>query len=589
MSADDTVIPELPIQPRPKRDRIYDRLSVSLFLVVLAVIAFTYEDYGVTWDESYHLAYGDHIYWWYASGFQNKTALTFRIDYLYGGGFDLLGSLFRRALRGMDQYRAIHLFGALIGALGFVGTWKLGRLLGGARAGFLSALLLVLTPVYYGHIFNNPKDLPFAVGYVWGLYYISALILTFPRVPRHLAIRAAVALGLACSVRIGGILLFCYLGLAILLWCGHRARNHRSAEVGYRCFEHLALRAAGIVAGAWFVMLLSWPWAQLDPLKRPLAALSRMSEFIDHRREMPFAGEWISNLDVPWDYLFHYFGLKLPEVVVLLFLASLVAGVAYVVRNTSSPERFAHALAILVLGVAILLPPAYAIYKKSVLYDGLRHFLFLVPPMVVAAGLFLDAVGHFLTERYRRVGQAAFASMVLVHSADQASTSIRYHPHQYVYFNRLIGGLEGAEESYSTDYYGETYKEALEGMAKKLWAEDPDEYLRSVYTIEGCIGEGRIRYYLTGAFRNRAGSKDRLDFWVGYTRQKCHLRHEDAPVYFEVRRQGGLLNRVRDLRSTRSDEPSPESTPAVKKRSRTKRKRPRSREQRKPREAHSRD
>jgi hypothetical protein len=544
-----------------KRDRLFDRLSVALFLIVLGVITLTYEDYGVTWDEAYHLAYGDHIFWWYASGFQNKTALTFRIDYLYGGGFDVLGSLFRRLLRGMDIYRAIHLFGAYIGLLGIVGTWKLGRLLGGSRAGFLCALLLTLTPVYYGHMFNNPKDLPFAVGYVWGLYYICGLILAFPRIPRKLALCAAFTLGLACSVRIGGLLLICYFGLAIVLWCIHRGWIQRSGEVGYRYFRHLTLRATAIVAGAWFVMLLSWPWAQLDPLKRPLAALTRMSEFIDHRREMPFAGRWISNLDVPRDYLLHYFGLKLPELVILLFLGALVAGGLHLAKHLRRRDGFPQALVLAILGLSILFPPAYAIYKKSVLYDGLRHFLFIVPPIVVAAGLLLEHIGRRLSTLHPSAGTAAFGALVLVHSADQVATSVRYHPHQYVYFNRVIGGLQGAEESYSTDYYGETYKEALEGMADKLWNEDPDAYLQTVHLIEGCIGEGRISYYLKGGFRSRPSSKTPLDFWVGYTRQKCHLRHEEFPVYFEVRREGALLNRVRDLRGASETSADTEAAP----------------------------
>ena len=47
---------------------------------------------------------------------------------------------------------------------GLLGSWKLGRLLGGPAAGFTALTLLVLTPVWYGHMFNNPKDMPFAVG-----------------------------------------------------------------------------------------------------------------------------------------------------------------------------------------------------------------------------------------------------------------------------------------------------------------------------------------------------------------------------------------------------------------------------------------
>lgn len=527
---------------------------MMLVLVVYTVIALTYDDYGVTWDESYHLSYGHHIFKWYASGFRNDTAITYRIDYLYGGGFDLLGNIFRRLLRPMDAYQAIHLFGALIGGLGIVGTWKLGRVLGGPRAGFLAALMLALCPVYYGHMFNNPKDLPFAVGYVWGLYYLCAVILTFPRLPRRMGIPMAVAFGLASSVRIGGLLLFCYLAMAIVIWCIHRGWMQRSAEAAYRYAKHLVVRGMAVAAGAWIVMLASWPWALLDPLKRPLAALTRMSQFIDHRREMPFAGIWISNLDVPSDYLVHYFVLKLPELLVVLFVLGFAFGTARIATRGFQPRDFPRALALFILGFSIVFPPAYAVYKKSVLYDGLRHFLFLVPPMVVVGALALEALARRIISYRRTVGIVAMTTLVGVHVADQVATSIRYHPHQYTYFNRFIGGLEGADDKYSTDYYGETYKEALNELTRKLWAEDPEQYLNSVYVIDGCIGEGRLDYYLPGNFRH-PGRRSKLDFWVGYTRQNCHLRGGEHPAYLEIRRDGGLLNLVRDLRGSRSRKP----------------------------------
>jgi len=42
-------------------------------------------------------------------------------------------------------YETRHLFNALVGITGLVGTWKLGRSLGGPRAGFLAALFLSTT------------------------------------------------------------------------------------------------------------------------------------------------------------------------------------------------------------------------------------------------------------------------------------------------------------------------------------------------------------------------------------------------------------------------------------------------------------
>ena len=66
----------------------------------------------------------------------------------------------------------------------------------------------------------EPAKLPFAVGYVWGLYAIARLVLasTGPEPPsprRRLWLGLGVALGLGMSVRVGGAILIAYLVLLL--------------------------------------------------------------------------------------------------------------------------------------------------------------------------------------------------------------------------------------------------------------------------------------------------------------------------------------------------------------------------------------
>jgi hypothetical protein len=41
---------------------------------------------------------------------------------------------------------------------------------------------------------------------------------------------------------------------------------------------------------------------------------------------------------------------------------------------------------------------------------------------------------------------------------------VELHPFQCVYFNRAIGGLQGADGRYETDYWGNSYKEGVEWL-----------------------------------------------------------------------------------------------------------------------------
>lgn len=526
-------------------------LAIGIALVLVLV---TYRDYGITWDEMWHVVYGDHLLAWYETLGEDRSSLCYRVDFMYGGGFDLLGAIARR-LSPLGTYETIHLFGALVGVLGIVGAWRLARGLGGPVAGLVAVLLLCTTPVWWGHMFNNPKDLPFAVGYVWALHALVGVVRAFPRPSTGAWVKLAILAGLAMSVRIAGLLLLCYLvgaaaGFAIL-----RGRAARSVDLGVRTFGRLVRPVLATIAGAWAVMLVFWPWAQLDPLRRPFLALGRMSRFTIHERKMPFAGGEMLTTEPRPDYLLHYFGLKLPAVVLVLFIIGVVL-VLLALRRAERPRmRLADIAVWGTMSVAIAFPPVYAIVARSVLYDGLRHFLFLVPIVVVVAAVTVVVLvrRHF---RSSRLVVGTFCVGVTALQARIIPEMIELHPHQYVYFNQFIGGLPGAFLRYDTDYYGNSYKEAFASLAQQLWEEDPERYLRSTWVLTGCIPDFVAREYLPVGFRfKEKRDKDRNpQFYLGYTRGNCHNgRYKNSPIYLQVTRQDTLLTVVRDLRKEGED------------------------------------
>lgn len=522
--------------------------SAAVVAVVTAIVLTTFRDYGVTWDETWHLVYGDHILAWFATLGRDTSALCYRIDYMYGGGFDLLGAVARR-LSPMSDFETIHLLGAMLGVLGVLGAWSLARRLGGPLAGLCAVVLLASTPVYYGHMFANPKDLPFAVGYVWAMDALVDVVLRMPAVPRRTWARFAVLAGLAMGVRVAGILLLVYLGAVVIGLAWLRARATASLDAGLRTARRLGIPAAWSMLGAWVVMLSTWPWALLDPIRRPWMALGRMSRFTVHRRTMPFAGESMVTTEPRWDYLLHYFGLKLPVVVLLLFVLAVVA-VALVLARRRQRGRVSRSQrnAALVLGAAIVAPPAYAVLVRSVLYDGLRHFLFLVPLVAVVAAVMVVV----LLRRWPRRRVPVALSLVLgggLLVARPVADMVRLHPYEYIYFNELIGGLPGAYGNYDTDYYGSSYREGFRGLAEHLWQTERDTYPNTRYLVTGCIPELVARNYVGGNFAWVERGEDDADFYLGYTRADCHERYRRRPEALTVERMDTLLLMVRDLRS----------------------------------------
>ncbi len=554
------------IQPAAKASRprlrlntgvIFDGMSVTVLIGLVMVAFATFRDYGITWDETWHQDYGQYIVEWYATGFQDRTALSYRGDFLYGGGFDALGGFLVRAIP-MEGHETIHLFGSMIGIVGVVGAWKLGRRLAGPAGGLWTVVLLVSTPVYYGHMFNNPKDLPFAAGYVWALYYLVGVAGSLPRVGRAQWIKLSLASGAGLSVRVGGLLLHCYMLALIAGFTATVYLHTRAPTVARALAWRLFKRFLAVLGGAWVVMLVFWPWAILDPIRRPFFALGRMTRFNLHMRKMPFGDEEIWTYDVPWDYLVRYFGLKIPEPVLILSLVALVVAIRHAVRHYRQSAAIPRLMRDGVVTLAILFPPVYALALGSTLYDGLRHFLFLVPPLcAVSAATLVGGISRLrATTRMprwmpKRGPGWLLGAGVAAACAGQVRTMWHLHPHQYVYFNRIAGGLPGVYNRYDTDYYGNGYKEAVRLLQERLWETEKDTYLHWRYRLKGCIPSFIAKQYLPAHFiwNKRGSKKARAHFYLGYQRAGCHEKHTHRPIFTQVERQGTPLIIVRDMRT----------------------------------------
>ncbi len=117
--------------------------------------------------------------------FHDTRALSFVNLYLYGGGFDMASALLAKILP-FDLFETRRLVGAAVGIAGIAFTWRIGRRIGGPLAGLLALVLLAACPLYYGHMFMNPKDAPFAAAMALFLLGLVRLLDQYPKpCPTH--------------------------------------------------------------------------------------------------------------------------------------------------------------------------------------------------------------------------------------------------------------------------------------------------------------------------------------------------------------------------------------------------------------------
>src|SRR5436190_13371597 len=528
-------------------DRAWNALAAGLLLSAAVLIGLTFTDYGVTWDEDVHNWYGYFALDYYLSLFTDERALNWLNLYNYGAAFDMIAAALNK-FSPLGVYETRHLLNGFVGLIGLVGCWKLGRVLGGARAGFIALLFLLLTPNYYGQMFNNPKDIPFAVGGVWATYYMVRILPALPRPKPHLLVKMGLAIGLALGVRVGGLLFLCYLGLLLALsavWQAMIARRLSVAiAVGWTSLWRVLLPVAAV---AFAVMLVFWPWAQHDPIHNPLRALA----FFSHETfpfNTLFDGRFVPAGDLPWEYLPTYILLALPELVlVLLAIAAAVAVIALTRSDTWA--RRETVLGLFLLGFTIVFPVAYAIAIKAVLFDGMRHFIFVLPPIAVAAALVADrALTRLSTLPYRAPIYAALA----LYCAAHVGTMVMLHPDQYVYYNAFVGGVDGAQRKFKLDYWANSYAEAVRGLEDYLRRQYGADFEEREFTVAVCGPPISARYYFPDNFR-LVHRQDRAEFFIAFTKDDCDRLFPGIPVY-RVERMGALLSMVLDRRDITAEQ-----------------------------------
>ncbi|MFW2390501.1 MAG: hypothetical protein ACN4G0_19350, partial [Polyangiales bacterium] len=201
----------------------------------------------------------------------------------------------------------------------------------------------------------------------------------------------------------------------------------------------------------------------------------------------------------------------------------------------------------------------YAILGRSTIYDGLRHFLFVLPPLCVLAALGATTSLRWLAERSKPAAYAAFAVLGFGVAAVVVDM-VQLHPYQYVYFNRMSGGLKAAAPLYETEYYAHSFKELGQKLADHLWLTERSRYLSEDYKVLGCgIVDFLLDEHVPANF-SVAREPPLLwrphdyDFYATYRRLRCDERRAHLPVVVAVERQGVMLNTMRDMREPLVDD-----------------------------------
>jgi hypothetical protein len=518
--------------------RIVDGIAVAVLVAIATIAVLTFRDYGLGWDDYTHAEYGDLLLSLYGSGFSDQRAFSFVNLYMYGGGFDMLAGLAAKVLP-IDLFETRRLIGAAIGLIGLLMSWRLGRRLAGPVAGLLTVILLSISPLYYGHMYMNPKDSPFAVAMVLVLLGLVNAFQEYPRPSPATTAMTGVGLGLAIGTRVIGLIALPYAIVALALVYGIEIRRIGLKVASTRVSQFMLMLLPALLLG-YLVMGLVWPWSVLEPLN-PLRAAEYFSHFFERPWKEMFDGAAVLVPDMPRSYVPTLFALKEPEITLVLGLSGMAGAVLLVARRDVALARRASLLLML---LAAILPVALTVVTRPPMYNGIRHFVFVTPPLAVLGGM----AGAFVFDQitpYGRAAVAAVAAVLLAAVAAPAAEMIRLHPYQYTQFNHLAGGVQAAEERYMLDYWGLAFKQAAQELRAKLQREVIVHTKRGPWRVAVC-GPNLPAAVELGPDFVTSWQSTGADFALVLGEFYCANLY--APVLVQIEREGVVYARVYDIR-----------------------------------------
>jgi Dolichyl-phosphate-mannose-protein mannosyltransferase len=518
-----------------------DWLAIGVLAFIAAIALATFRDYGLGWDDYTHSQYGALLVSLYQSNFADQRALSFVNLYMYGGGFDIIATLAAKILP-FDVLETRRVVGAAVGLVGLFATWRLGRRLGGPLAGLLGLLLLAATPLYYGHMFINAKDGPFAAVMAIALLALVRAFEDYPRATPPTIVLCGIGVGLAIGARVlGGFAIAnALLPLPFIIAVRSRAAGLRIALSECGSFLLPFIPAAIL---AYLLMGLVWPWSVVSPLN-PFRAVEYFSNFFEKPWRELFDGQLIPVIDMPRSYVPTLLAVQLPE----LMLALGVCGMAGAIFAIGSKADYSTAAAgrraaLLATVLAVLLPVLVTVATRPAMYNGIRHFIFVLPPLAALGGLAAAQIADRLV-RHGRIVVGAGVLALLIGIASPVLDMTRLHPYEYTDYNHIAGGPPRARQNYMLDYWGLSLTQASRRLLTDI-ADRHEHPLAGQWRVAVCGPHPPVAVALGPQFTTTWNPKE-ADFAMVLGEFYCAKL--DAPVMFDIVREGVVYARLYDLR-----------------------------------------
>jgi hypothetical protein len=284
---------------------------------------------------------------------------------------------------------------------------------------------------------------------------------------------------------------------------------------------------------ATLLVIVSWPYLGSN-FPAGIYTVLQYSRAFPFLGDTLYAGRHVSSVALPWHYLPVWILVTTPVFILALSLAAL-----RLLRSGRVPP-----LTVL-LGGSLAFNLALYYGFRPVIYDGLRHFLYLLPILAVLAAVSLIELvdGGQPGPRRPRALVPSVVGLVALNGVLVVAQCAALHPYEYVYFNELTGYLAGASGRFETDYWAASNREAVLWLRNSVFDRAP----REAFTLHACGHPYQSQHYLPGNVRWVDRVED-ADYFLCVTRENpLEIVAQRGRVIHTVGRTGVALNYVFEM------------------------------------------
>lgn len=416
--------------------------------------------YSLTWDEKLQDDYGKSALKWYKSYGRDTAIFNYSPDIHINNHGPFFEELVAEGeVKFGNSYHVRAAITGMSAVLGVIAIGLCGYEIGGYWLAFIVSFALWIYPRFYGSMFNNSKDIPFASFNTLILLAIIHLLKQWNKKYILNSVFIGVTLGMAIAIRINAVIWYPVLLFIPCLWW---ALNFKSAKQRKTILHDLRKQATAllitfIVSGITVCAL--WPYIFINPIHNFIESIKVIQQYPWIGNDV-LGGKLYNTEHLPWFFVPVWLIVMSPLIIIPFFAAGLIEPVFKMLKTRKVD------FIILACFLAFFVPLAAIIFSHSTLYSGPRQFFFLVPPMVLIAGYGFFTFYHYL---YLKKKYLLAALLIVIGGINYSLVIIgmsRLYPYEYTYFNSLVGGLKGANGKYDTDYWATCTKASAEWLGK---------------------------------------------------------------------------------------------------------------------------